>query len=154
LTPERKYPPLETRDRIKKWCDLQERAHSDVAKKLYTWGVWADEAGQIIAELISENYLNEERFARAFARGKFRIKRWGWRKIEMELKQKSVSKYSIDFARQEIDPDEYMETLKEVLDKKRPYIKAKSDWERNQKLLHYAVKRGFEYEKVLKLLGD
>ena len=154
MNPERKYPPFETRDRIKKWCDLQERAHSDVVKKLYTWGVWADEADQIVSELITNNYLNEERFARAFARGRFRIKRWGWKKIERELKQKSVSKYSIALAREEIDPEDYNETLKEVLAKKRPFIKGKSDWERNQKLLRYAVGRGYEYEEVLKLLED
>lgn len=154
MSNQRKYPPFETRDRIKKWCDLQERAHSDVVKKLYTWGVWADEANQIVSELISDNYLNEERFARAFARGKFRIKNWGWKKIEMSLKQKSVSKYSIALAREEIDPDDYTDTLKRVLEKKRPLIKAKSDWERNQKLLRYAVGRGYEYEEVLKLLED
>ena len=123
-------------------------------KKLYTWGVWTDEANQIIAELISDNYLNEERFARAFARGKFRIKRWGWKKIERELKQKSVSKYSISLAREEIDPHDYTETLKEVLEKKRPLIKAKSEWERNQKLLRYAVGRGYEFEEVLKFLAE
>lgn len=154
MSSQRKYPPFETRDRIKKWCDLQERAHSDVIKKLYTWGVWTDEANQIISELISDNYLNEERFARAFARGRFRIKSWGWKKIERELKQKSVSKYSIALAREEIDPDDYTETLKRILEKKRPLIKAKSDWERNQKLLRYAVGRGYEYEEVLKLLED
>jgi len=154
LSTQRKYPPFETRDRIKKWCDLQERAHSDVVKKLYSWGVWADEADQIVAELISDNYLNEERFARAYARGRFRIKKWGWKKIEMGLKQKSVSKYSIALAREEIDANEYTETLRDVLNKKRPLIKAKSEWERNQKLLRYAVGRGYEFEEVLRLLDD
>lgn len=149
----RKYPPFETRDRIKKWCDLQERAHSDVVRKLYDWGVFKDEIDQIVAELISENYLNEERFARAYARGKFRIKNWGWRKIEMGLKQKSVSSYCIKLAREEIDPDEYSEVLKTVIEKKRRFVKGKSEWEKNQKLLRFAVGRGFEPEMVIEFLN-
>jgi len=150
----RKYPPFETRDRIRTWCDLQERAHSDVAKKLYSWGVYRDEIDQIISDLISDNYLNEERFARAFVTGKFRIKKWGWKKIEMELKRKQVSKYSIAIARQELDDEEYLDTLKELIEKKRNFVKANSDWELNQKLIRFALGKGYSYEDIQKVMGD
>ena len=151
---ERKYPPFETRDRIKKWCDLQERAHSDVTKKLKTWGVFHDEADQIISELISENYLNEERFARAFARGKFRIKKWGWKKIEVELKRKYVSKYSIALAKEEIEESDYLATLEEVIEKKRRFVKGDSEWEINQKLIRFALGKGYSYEDIQGVIGN
>lgn len=151
---ERKYPPFETRDRIRKWCDLQERAHSDVSKKLYSWGVFTDEIDQIIAELISDNYLNEERFARAFARGKFRIKKWGWKKIEIELKRKKVSSYSIALAKKELEDEDYLGTLQALIDKKRNFVKADTEWELNQKLIRFALGKGYSYEDVQKVMGD
>jgi len=151
---ERKYPPFETRERIRKWCDQQERAHSDVSRKLHTWGVYGDEIDQIIIELISDNYLNEERFARAFARGKFRIKKWGWKKIQNELRRKGVSKYSIALAHEEIEESDYLETLKELLEKKRPFIKSKSTWEESQKLMRFAVNKGYSFDDVKKVMGD
>lgn len=151
---QRKYPPFETRERIMKWCAMQERAHFDADVKLRSWGVPEDEREQIIVELISDNFLNEERYARAFARGKFRMKKWGWNKIKMELKRKGVSKYSTALAKEEIEADEYAEALREVIRKKWPLINAKNDWERTQKLLQYAANRGYEYEIVQKCLEE
>jgi len=143
-----KYPPFETREKIKRWCDMQERAHSEVIQKLRSWSVDHDDAEQILSELIGENYVNEERFARAFASGKFRIKKWGWQKIKISLKQKGISDYSIRLAKEEIDDDDYRQTLVELLSKKWPLIKANSDWEAKQKLLKYAVGRGYHHEDV------
>lgn len=154
MAEERKYPPFETRNRIRTWCDLQERAHSDVVKKLYSWGVYRDEIDQIISELISDNYLNEERFARAFVSGKFRIKKWGWNKIETELKRKQVSKYSIAIAKKELEEEDYLGTLKQLIEKKRPLVKAKSDWELNQKLIRFAMSKGYTYEDIQSVMGD
>ena len=154
MAEERKYPPFETRNRIRTWCDLQERAHSHVVKKLYSWGVYRDEIDQIISELISDNYLNEERFARAFVSGKFRIKKWGWNKIETELKRKQVSKYSIAIAKKELEEEDYLGTLKQLIEKKRPLVKAKSDWELNQKLIRFAMSKGYTYEDIQSVMGD
>ena len=150
----RKYPPFETREKIQRWCALQERAHFDVRRKLASWGVYGDEQEQIIGELIGDNFINEERFARAFASGKFKIKKWGWKKIENQLRQKQVSKYSIALAREEIDQDAYFQTLTELLEKKKSLIKADSPWERKQKLLRYAVAKGYAAGDVIELLGD
>lgn len=150
----RKYPPHETRSRARKWCDMQERAHSDVRKKLKSWGVFSDETEQIIAELISANYLNEERFATAFARGKFRIKGWGWNKIQQQLKLKGVSSYSIRKAREEIDPEEYLDTLENLLLKKSRTIRETDPWKKKQKLLRYAFGRGYPVEEINKALDN
>jgi len=149
-----KYPPFETREKIKHWCALQERAHGDVIKKLRTWSVDEEDAEQILTELISENFVNEERFARAFASGKFKIKKWGWHKIKTILKQKGVSNYSIQLAKEEIDDDEYRQTMIEVLKKKWPQIKADSTWEAKQKLLRYAAGKGYNQEEVIGAINN
>ncbi len=146
----RKYPPGETRDRMRKWCDLQERAHSDVRKKLVSWGVYGDEAEQIIAELISEDYLNEERFSRAFARGKFRIKRWGWMKIERELRMKGVSAYSLKAAREEYDEEDDGSVLAELLKKKARLITENDPYKLRAKLTRYAVGKGYGFDEIRK----
>lgn len=147
-----KYPPFETRARIKAWCDRQERAHSDVVKKLKTWNVAAEDIEQIVSELISGNYLNEERFAKAYASGKFNISEWGWTKIEYGLKQKRVSSYSIRLAKAEIDQEDVLSTLNQLLQKKSSFIKSKSIWERNQKLYKFARGRGFDHVDIKRIL--
>jgi regulatory protein len=149
-----KYPPFETREKIKHWCALQERAHSDVIRKLRSWSVSEADAEQILTELISENFVSEERFARAFASGKFKIKKWGWHKIKNTLKQKGVSDYSIQLAKDEIDDEEYRETMIEVLKKKWPQIKANSTWEAKQKLLRYAAGKGYNPEEVIGAINN
>jgi len=150
----RKYPPQETIDRIKAWCDLQERAHSDARKKLTSWGVYGDEAENILAELISSNYLNEERFARAFARGKSRIKAWGWKKIEVALKAKGVADFSLRAAREEIDPDEYFDGLVGLAEKKDRLLKESDPFLRKQKLLRFLLSKGYSYDETKKALEE
>ena len=81
--------------KLKHYCGYQDRSHSEVKEKLYSLGVWKKDHDEIMAALIEENYLNEERFALAFARGKFRMKKWGRVKIKYELKQRQVSEYTI-----------------------------------------------------------
>ncbi len=91
--------------KLKHYCAYQERAHSEVKEKLYDLGVWKKDHDEIISTLIEENYLNEERFAIAFAGGKWRVKHWGRVKIKYELKQKQVSEYCIKKAMKQIDED-------------------------------------------------
>jgi len=104
--------------KLKHYCAYQERCHRDVKEKLYNLGVWKKEHDEIITSLIEENYLNEERFAIAFAGGKFRVKQWGRVKIKYELKQKQVSDYCIKKALNQIDDEEYLKVLKNLADKK------------------------------------
>jgi regulatory protein len=150
----RKYPPQETLDRIKVWCDRQERAHSEARIKLNSWGVYGEEAENILAILISENYLNEERFARAFARGKYRIKAWGWKKIEMTLKAKGVSSFSLKAAFDEIDQDEYFAGMINLAAKKERLMSEAHPFRRKQKLLQFLVGKGYSYEEAKKAVEE
>jgi regulatory protein len=97
--------------KLKHYCAYQERCHSEVKEKLYSLGVWKKDHDEIIASLIEENYLNEVRFAIAYAGGKLRVKQWGRVKIRYELKQKQVSDYCIKKALKQIHEEAYMAVL-------------------------------------------
>lgn len=111
--------------KMKHYCSYQERSHAEVKEKLYSFGLWKKDAELILSELIEENYLNEERFARLFAGGKFRMKQWGRVKIKYELKQKQVSEYCIKKGLSEIDEEAYQKTLKKLADQKWATLKSK-----------------------------
>ncbi|HRD43896.1 MAG TPA: RecX family transcriptional regulator, partial [Ferruginibacter sp.] len=97
--------------KIKHYCAYQERSHKEVKEKLYGFGLYKAEVELLLTQLIEENYLNEERFATAFAGGKFRMKQWGRQKIKYELKQKQVSDYCIKKALAAIDGEQYEKIL-------------------------------------------
>lgn len=130
--------------KLKHYCAYQERCHSEVKEKLYNLGVWKKDHGEIIATLIEENYLNEERFAIAFAGGKWRIKQWGRVKIKYELKQKQVSDYSIKKALKQIDEEEYIKTLAKLAKEKYAALKHEQYLVRQKKTLNYLLAKGFE----------
>ncbi len=111
--------------KLKHYCAYQERCHNDVKEKLYKLGVWKKEHDEIIAALIEENYLNEERFAIAYAGGKFRINNWGRTKIKYALKQKQVSEYCIKKALKQIEEEVYCKVLSKLAKEK--YDSLKSD---------------------------
>src|SRR6476661_294647 len=98
--------------KIKSFCSYQERSHKEVKDKLYSYGLYKVETEEIISTLIEENYLNEERFAKQFAGGKFRMKQWGRKKIIYELQQKQVNKVNIKTALKEIDEEQYLSVIK------------------------------------------
>ena len=108
----------------------------------------------LLGELMQHNFLNEERYARSFARGKFRIKKWGRIKIRLELKKKGVYSKCIDFAMQEIDDNDYLETLKELLQKKSRLVKEPNSFKKKIKLKRYLVSRGFEFDLILLAMED
>src|ERR1041384_3800157 len=93
--------------KIKQYCAYQERCHSEVREKLYSFELYKKDVEQIISQLIEENYVNEERFAIQYAGGKFRMKQWGKVKIKHALKQKQVSEYAIKKALKEINEKDY-----------------------------------------------
>ncbi|HEY6062744.1 MAG TPA: regulatory protein RecX [Chitinophagaceae bacterium] len=139
--------------KLKHYCAYQERCHSEVKEKLYNLGVWKKDHDPIIATLIEENYLNEERFAIAFAGGKFRIKQWGRVKIKYELKQKQVSEYSIKKALKQIDEDEYMKVLGKLAKEKYASLKNEQYLVRKKKTMDYLVQKGFEIELINKSIN-
>lgn len=134
--------------KLKHYCAYQERCHSEVKDKLYQLGVWTKDQDEIIATLIEENYLNEERFAIAFAGGRFRIKKWGRVKIKYELKQKQVSDYSTKKALKQIDEEEYLKALNKLAKEKYASLKSEQYLVRKKKTMDYLIQKGFEIELV------
>ena len=111
---EQKFTPQQALPKIKQYCAYQERCHSEVKDKLYSFGLNKNEVEELISKLIEDNYLNEERFAIQFAGGKFRVKQWGRIKIKYQLKQKQVGEYCIKKALAAIDPSDYANTLSKL----------------------------------------
>jgi regulatory protein len=138
------------------YCAYQERTQDEVKQRLKKWNVWGDEADEIIAELISMNYLSEERFAKTYAGGKFRVKNWGRMKIRQELNRRGLSSYSIEKGMNEIGNDAYVTGLRELLAKKKGLLsKTENDpFKLKQKLARFALGKGYESELVWKELGE
>lgn len=139
--------------KLRHFCGYQERCHSEVKEKLYTLGVFKNEHDAIVATLIEEDYLNEERFAIAFAGGKFRVKQWGRIKIKYELKQKQVSEYSIKKALQQIKEDEYRELLKKLAEERHQSLKEEQHTTRKKKTMDYLLQKGFEMDLVKEIVS-
>lgn len=150
--PKKIITPLMAAKKAEAFCVYQERCHQEVRDKLYEWGLHSKEVENIIAQLISDNFINEERFAKSYAGGKFRIKQWGRVKIRLALKQKRISEYCIRKGLAEIDGDEYLRTLQKVIADKSRTISEKNPQKRNYKLAQYAMSRGFEGDLVWELI--
>ncbi|MBK6837146.1 MAG: RecX family transcriptional regulator [Bacteroidetes bacterium] len=146
IHPDKAYP------KALKYCAYQERSQQEVRDKLYSWGLHRNEVENIIVDLISEGYLKEERFAIAFAGGKFRMKKWGKIKIKLALKAKKVSDPLIRKALAEISENDYIKTLREVLNKRKKIVKEKNPIKRKYSIASYAIQRGFEPELVWEIL--
>lgn len=137
---------------IKRFCAYQERAQQEVRDKLYEYGMSKDEVEEILSNLISENFLNEERFAVQFAGGHFRIKGWGKVKINHALKQKRVSAYNIKKALQSIDLDAYEKTLEALANKKWNSLKGERGLSKMAKTQAFLYQRGFEPQLIQPIL--
>jgi regulatory protein len=140
-------------DKLAKWCAYQERSQFDARRKLQLLRVSGEEAEQVIARLIEENFLNEERFAMAYAGGKFRIKRWGKQKIKVELRKRNVSDYSINKALASLGNDDYEEEMKKLIEKKMASSKYTDRRKLYFSVLKYVVSKGYESDKVSKELN-
>lgn len=135
--------------KAKYYCDYQERCHAEVKEKLYSLGLWKKDVEQIISQLIEENYLNEERYAIAFAGGKFRMKQWGRVKIKYELVQKKISPYCIKKALKEIDEADYEKAFLKLAEEKWVSLKSeKNIFIKKRKTQDYLMQKGFEHEMI------
>lgn len=151
---QQKLTPQQALQKIKHYCAYQERCHAEVKEKLYGFGLYQKEVEPIISTLIEENYLNEERFAIAFADGHFRTKQWGRAKIKYQLKQKQVSEYCIKKALKIIDEDEYQQTLQKLFEQKLKTLKGeKNIFIKKRKLQDYLMQKGFETDLIRALLN-
>lgn len=134
--------------KLRQYCAYQERSHSEVKQKLWDLGVWRSEHDAIISSLIDDDYLNEERFAKAFVGGKFRMKEWGRKKIYYGLKEKGIGDYLIKQAMKEIDEEVYRKTLHHLTEKKWQSLKGEHHLVRKKKTMDYLLQKGYEHELV------
>lgn len=143
----------DARDKIKRYCAYQERSHLEVRNKLYQFGLSGDEIDAIITHLIEDGFLNEERFAKAFAGGKFRLKSWGRMKIVYALESKGVTKNCIKSALKEIEESDYKERLRKLADEKRISLASEpNEYVRRDKVSKFLIQRGFEPDLVWEIL--
>ncbi len=150
------YMLTEATKKMERYCAYQERCHMEVSQKLKEMRMIPEAIDQIMAHLIQENYLNEERFAKSFARGKFNIKKWGKNRIVSELKQRQISVFNIKNALKEIDEEDYLNTLNELAQKRLAQINESNTQKKRKKLADYLLYRGWEsnlvYEKLKELI--
>ena len=145
------YSLKEATRKLEGYCAYQDRCHKEVNSKLKEMGMISAAMDEIVGHLIKENFLNEERFARSFARGKFNIKKWGKKRIINELKQRDITKYNLKLALKEIDEDIYLETL-EILAKKRAMQLTETNvFKKRKKLADYLLYRGWESPLVYEI---
>ena len=141
--------------RAKLYCAYQERCHAETKQKLYSFGLFKTDVDRIVSNLIEEDYLNEERFAAAFARGKFRMKHWGRVKIAYELKQKNVSDYCIKKAVEQIEEEEYLEVLGKLAEEKLEELNGeKNELMRRKKVHDYLLQKGYERDLIFAFIKE
>jgi len=137
-------------EKARKYCAYQERSIFEVKTKLYSWNISEKIVSEIILQLKREDFINEERFALAFATGKMRNNKWGRNKIAYALMQKQVPDLTIQIALNSLDEKEYLQTLKAVLDSKK--IDDDNEFLKNAKLVKFAQQKGFQPELTWKYI--
>ncbi len=140
-------------NKLRHYCAYQERCHEEVRTKLLSLKVYGNELEEVINKLIEDDFLNEERFAKAYAGGKFRMKKWGRLKIMNELKQRKISDYCIRKGMAEIDEDDYIKTLNQLTAATLKKYKSTNLFETKTKTGRYLISRGFESDLVWKAIG-
>jgi len=150
----KKFTKQQGQSKAEHFCAYQERCQQEVRDKLYNWGLYPNEVEEIIADLISANFLNEERFAMAYVSGKFNIKGWGKVKIKQGLKQKRISPRLINDALKTINTDSYTEKLFYLIEKKAISLQEKDPFKRKAKLAQYALGKGYESDLIFDLLKN
>ena len=147
------YTIKEATERIQAYCAIQDRCQWEVEKKMKEWGVSEIIIENILTDLILEKFVDEQRFAESFCRGKFRIKRWGKMKIKNELKIKNISENCIQIGLEQIDEKEYTQTLVHLYEKKRNSLKDKNQFIRKVKIAKHLQQKGFESNLIWKLIN-
>lgn len=151
---QKSYTVDEATKAMEHYCAYQERCHKEVEQKLYDLNMIPEAQEFIILHLLQHNFLNEERFAKAFARGKFSIKKWGRIKIVSELKFKNISSYNIKSALSEINDEDYLITLQKIAKKKLQLIKEPNSFKKKNKLSTFLISKGFETNLVYKVVNN
>lgn len=140
--------------KLEKYCTYQDRCHQEVHEKLYNLGFSKDDRDEIIAYLIENKFLNEERFARSFVRGHFYLKNWGKLKIINALKSKGINSTLIRIAMEEIDDQDYLKTFRKLAEKKFKEIKDTDSFSRKAKIGRYLSGKGYEFQLITEFLDS
>ena len=140
--------PQQAKESIRRYCAYQERCHKEVRDKLYSYGLHRGDVDEILTNLITDGFLNEERFAKAYAGGKFRMKKWGRVRITHALESKGLSKNCIHIGLKEIDDDSYIATLRALITGKADTLKDDDPFVLRDKLSGYAIQKGYEPDLV------
>lgn len=157
MNPQKSYTVEEAKRAIERYCVYQDRCHKEIISKLYDYRMIPKTHDIIIVHLIEHNFLNEERFSKSFARGKFRIKKWGKQRIIRELKFRDISAYNIKTALKEIDEKDYIKTFNKLAQKRFEAVKETNRQKKKKKIADYLLYRGWEsnliYAKINELIN-
>tara|TARA_B100000768_G_scaffold172484_1_gene180782 strand:- start:181 stop:651 length:471 start_codon:yes stop_codon:yes gene_type:complete len=148
------YTVHEIKRKIEQYCVYQDRCHKEVEKKMKEYNLIPEAKEMILLSLMQDNFLNEERFAKSFARGKFRIKNWGKQRIVRELKFRDISAYNIKTALKEIEEEEYVKTIYSITENRNNVISEPNIYKRKKKLVDFLMRKGFENELIFKTVNE
>lgn len=144
----------EIKRKLENYCVYQDRCHKEVEQKMSEYNLIPEAKEMILLNLMQDNFLNEERFAKSFARGKFRIKNWGKQRIVRELKFRDISAYNIKTALKEIDEKEYIATIYRITENRNEVIAESNIYKRKKKLIDFLLRKGYESELIFKTVNE
>ena len=147
------YNIKEATEKIQHYCATQDRCQWEVERKLQEYGLDDYVKDSLLVDLILEKFINEQRFAESFCRGKFRIKKWGRIKIKNELKKKNISENCIQIGLKQIESSEYSIVLENLYIKKKDTLKDKNQFTRKGKIVKYLLQKGFESNLIWELIN-
>jgi regulatory protein len=154
MNSKKSYTIEEAKRALERYCVYQDRCHKEIVSKLSDYRMIPETHDIIIVHLIEHDFLNEERFSKSFARGKFRIKKWGKKRIVRELKFKDISAYNIKVALKEIDEEEYLKTFNQLAQKRFESINETNIQKKRKKLADYLLYRGWESSLVYAKINE
>jgi len=140
--------------KLEQYCVYQDRCHKEIEQKMRDYNLIPEARELILLRLMKDNFLNEERFSKIYARGKFRIKSWGKQRIVRELKFRDISDYNIKTALKEIDSEEYIATIYRITENRNAVLTEANPFKRKQKLIDFLKRKGFENELIFKTVKD
>ncbi|WP_298779588.1 regulatory protein RecX [uncultured Polaribacter sp.] len=144
----------EIKRKLENYCVYQDRCHKEVEQKMKEFNLIPEARELILLSLMKDNFLNEERFSKSFARGKFRIKNWGKQRIVRELKFKDISAYNIKTALKEIDDEEYIVTIYKITENRNVVISESNIYKRKKKLIDFLMRKGFENNLIFETVNN
>jgi len=144
----------EIKRKLENYCVYQDRCHKEVEQKMWEFRLIPEARELILLSLMKDNFLNEERFAKSYARGKFRIKSWGKQRIVRELKFRDISAYNVKTALKEIEENEYLKTIYRITENRNAVITESNIYKRKKKLIDFLMRKGFENDLIFKVVAE